>query len=104
MFDHADDALARVVRFPTERRVSFKALGIAGLSAALLAPRTIEAKQSAGKKARKKCKRQVGQCRAAVEAFCERSTFCFDAFSPCCEHLSTCNVTAYLTCFHAVEP
>jgi hypothetical protein len=104
MFDHADDALARLVRSSANRRVSLKALGSAGLSTALLAPRTIEAKQSAGKKARKKCRRQVGQCRAAFEAFCERSTFCFEAFSPCCEHLSTCNVTAYLTCFHAVEP
>jgi hypothetical protein len=75
MFDHADDALARVVRFPTERRFSLKALGIAGLATALLAPRTIEAKQSASKKARKRCRRQVGQCRAAFETICERSTF-----------------------------
>jgi hypothetical protein len=104
MFDHADDALARVVRFPTERRFSLKALGIAGLATALLAPRTIEAKQSASKKARKRCRRQVGQCRAAFETICERSTFCFEAFAPCCEHLATCNVTAYLTCSDAVEP
>jgi hypothetical protein len=103
MFDHAADALARLVRISASRRVSLKALGIAGLFAALVAPRTIGAKQSASKQARKKCKRQVAQCRAAFEAFCEKSTSCFEAFAPCCEHLSTCNVTAYLTCFHAVE-
>jgi hypothetical protein len=79
-------------------------LGAAGVAAVLPPATFIEAKQSASKKAKKKCKRQVAQCSAAWAEICEDNTACFEEFSACCSHLSTCNVSAYLTCFFAVEP
>jgi len=74
------------------------ALGAAGLATTLAGGFGASAKQSAGKKARKKCKKQQAACRSDVEAFCTPTKIveeCKTAFLPCCD---VCDVSVAVTC------
>lgn len=90
MNDTAFDTLTRRASAIGNRRSSLKAIGAAGVLAAF--PLATDAGK-AGKKARKKCKRQVGPCRKAFDAFCEGqmgAEECFDAAAECCGFLKKC--------------
>jgi hypothetical protein len=84
------------------RRASLLSLGGAAL-ASLAAPATTAHAGTAGKKAKRKCKRQVGQCRAAWEDLCMGNPNCESDFFACCQPLARCDVAAYLTCVAAVD-
>ena len=82
------------------RRASIAAFGLAGLAA--ISPLTVQGKQSAGKKAKKKCKKQVGKCEDAFIAFCEGNASCLNEVEailiPCCQSLGGCNVGEFIAC------
>jgi hypothetical protein len=84
-------------------RATLAALAGAAMAPAVL-PLTPATAGKAGKTARKKCKRQVGQCRAAWEELCMGNSTCEEDFFACCEHLRRCNVSAYLACTFEVDP
>ncbi len=76
------------------RRASLIGLLGAALPVAVFEPAPAPAGK-AGKKARKACRRQVGQCETSVTAFC--SDFpaldpeeCEAAFRPCCASFQNC--------------
>ena len=76
------------------RRASLIGLLGAALTAAVVDPAPAHAGK-AGKKARKACRRQVGQCETSVTTFC--SDFpaldpeeCEAAFRPCCASFQNC--------------
>jgi len=77
------------------RRHSFLMMG--GVAAAAATPAIAEAGE-AGKKARKRCKRQRGACRGSVEEFCAGSSTCLDHLLACCDPLATCNARASTEC------
>jgi hypothetical protein len=79
------------------RRASLLGLGTAALAAALANAIPAHAGK-AGKKAKKACKRQVGQCETSVVEFCARiapadpedQALCQDRFTPCCQSFNGC--------------
>lgn len=77
------------------RRHAF--LLMSGAAAAAATPGAAEAGE-AGKKARKRCKRQRGACRESVEEFCEGNLECLDHLLPCCDPLETCNARESTEC------
>ncbi len=79
------------------RRGSLVALGAAGLAAAFGGPMAADAKQSTSKKAKKKCKQQVGKCTTAITTLCAGDPDCVVSVS-CCSLLATCDVSAFLLC------
>lgn len=90
------DTIARSAS--ADRRRAIVALGAAGLATTLAGGFGASAKQSAGKKARKKCKQQQTACRSDVEAFCTATKVveeCKTAFLPCCD---VCDVSVAVTC------
>jgi hypothetical protein len=94
--------LSRRAHAAVSRRASLLGLGGAAL-ASLAAPATTAHAGKAGKNAKKKCKRQVGQCRAAWEDLCMGNPNCESDFFACCQPLARCDVAAYLTCVAAVD-
>jgi hypothetical protein len=58
----------------------------------------------AGKKARKRCRRQRGPCEAFIESGCGTSQACLSARLPCCGDLAKCKFLAFATCFEAFNP
>jgi len=100
------DALTRETGIHQDRRTSLKALGAAALLAAVAGPLSAQAKQSPGKKAKKKCKKQVGQCVSAFNAVCEAQDqgveVCLalvqQVLAPCCQSLRNCGAGEFVTC------
>ncbi len=93
-------AFAAVTRHTVavSRRSSLVALGLASVGAT---PLLAGAKGKAGKKARKKCRKQVEPCKAAFDPVCEGTMGeeeCRQFASECCESLKTCNADAAMTC------
>jgi hypothetical protein len=80
------------------RRASLKALGTTAVVAALAAPRSAQAKPKPGKKAKKRCQKQVGACRVALVDVCDGSDYCEQVLLPCCPKLKTCNAPAFIQC------
>ena len=80
------------------RRASLATLGVAGLAGVLGHAPATSAKQSASKKARKKCKNQVSQCLSSVSLICGTSDECKQSLPACCQLLSTCDFNAFLAC------
>lgn len=82
----------------SDRRRAMLALGVAGLATTLGGAFGAGAKQSAGKKAKKKCKQQQATCRDDVVALCTPTKIpdeCKTAFLPCCD---VCDVSVAVTC------
>jgi CelD/BcsL family acetyltransferase involved in cellulose biosynthesis len=96
------DALARSAEPAPDRRAALKTAGAATIGAILAAPAAAGARRNDGKKghkkARKRCKRQVRQCRAFVLAECADDQECQATFLRCCGFLATCNAGATLRC------
>jgi len=80
------------------RRASLVALGAAGLAAAFAAP-IADAKNTTKKKARKKCKKQVGQCLVFLEGRCAGDPACIANSVRCCPFLGNCDVIGFFACF-----
>ena len=105
----AFDALARNAAAAVSRRASLLTLGGAGLVAAMAHPQLAGAGK-AGKKAKKKCKKQVGQCRDNFTQHCavccsdteEEFDLCFATFAACCEPLAQCNAAATFACLEGI--
>ncbi len=101
MTSHAFDALHRTL---PDRR-TLLTLGGAGLAAVLSGAFDATAKPKSGKRAKKKakakCKAQVGQCTLATTLICNDGNdpqVCKEKFLPCCDHLATCSAGAFLQC------
>jgi hypothetical protein len=100
--------VAQQVRSLHNRRTSLKAFAAASLGIAVAAPAAAKGGRS-GKKAKNKCKQQVGKCRSFVTAACQEEADpqeCLDASLPCCDFLRGCNAGAALDCFFtpSVQP
>lgn len=82
-----------------DRRRTLMALGAAGLATAVTGAFGASARQSAGKKARKKCKQQRASCVDQVTAFCAQfgggAPLCQAALLPCCDE---CDVSVGVIC------
>jgi hypothetical protein len=97
------DAFTRQTATRISRRGSLLTLGGASI-AALGGPLAAEAKpgskkksrRKAKKKAQEKCKQQVDQCETSLIANN------FPQGIPCCQFLSNCNMTQFLTCLFNV--
>lgn len=94
---------ARIV----SRRGSLLALGGALLGAAAT-PRAVEAGKC-GKKAKKKCEKQVQLCETSMEQACEAlapldPNPCFTACRPCCASLATCDPAESTACLMDCVP
>ena len=99
------DAAALRPADTASRRGSFGLLSGAML-AVLAAPLSAQARNGngngAGKKANKRCKRQVDGCRTAVLALCGGSPTCV-AGAACCSSLGTCNADGFFACVAALS-
>ncbi|MGH2615129.1 MAG: hypothetical protein ACRDJC_07815 [Thermomicrobiales bacterium] len=81
------------------RRGSLLTLGGAALTA-MATPEVASAGKS-GKNAKKRCKKQRGQCFTAVAEFCESTanpSSCEGFYRPCCEHFARCSVGTGIVC------
>lgn len=82
------------------RRATLTTLGAVGVIAFL--PQTgVEAKKGASKKAKKKCKTQVGQCQSFFQAFCpgeQDPAECLAQAEKCCPVSGSCDFNAFLAC------
>ena len=83
------DSLALLVsRLPVGARAAARAASVSASAR----------RGSVKKKARQKCKRQVGQCQALVRVQCEGDQECLDRILPCCVLLGTCDFAGFLVC------
>jgi hypothetical protein len=92
MNDRSFDALTR--------RASLVTLGAAGL-ATLAGSLTGYAKNNrtnTNRKAKKKCKRQAGQCTSVVTEACEGDPDCLERLLACCEPTGRCAIVGFLDC------
>jgi hypothetical protein len=102
------DGFTRRAADTVSRRSSLAALSGAALAAGLLAPMTSRAKddkaKKAKRKARRKCQRQVDQCRQGVGDLClviygsPSAGECILHFDECCQPLASCDVPQAVAC------
>jgi hypothetical protein len=98
MVEQPVDVVAVHTAESLSRRVSFIALGGAALAAAVARPSPARAGK-AGKKAKKKCKRQIGQCESSIASLCTGGPeACVDVLSPCCRSFKGCKAGAAYQC------
>lgn len=80
------------------RRASIVALGAAALAAVVTRPSPARAGK-AGKKAKKKCKRQIGQCQSSIADLCaDEPAECEEVLAPCCTSFKGCQAGAAYQC------
>jgi hypothetical protein len=104
MHERRFDALTRLAVDAVSRRRSLLTLGGATVASAVASPSVIQAAgtaKKARKRKRKKCRRQIDQCLAALTAFCEGEESCINNFDLCCPLLSDCQAGAALDCLFA---
>jgi hypothetical protein len=85
-----------------------QALGALSRRASLLTPGTAGAADARKHKnrnrnknkneARKRCRRQVGQCNASTVELCRGDAACLARAQACCLILGTCDATGFFTC------
>lgn len=80
------------------RRTSLAALFATGLTGILARPQAADAKQSAAKKAKKKCKKQEGQCVVSLSPICNGDPGCTAVIQQCCDFTSRCDIAGFFTC------
>lgn len=101
MSKEAFDAVTRQAADAMSRRKSMLALGGLALAASLAEPPAAlgkKKKRRAKKQVRKKCRRQVRDCRNFFSGFCGGIPECEEEFYPCCEELAKCDAGAMFTC------
>lgn len=93
------DTLDRISRAAgADRRRALLAFGAAGLATTMGGTFGARAKQSAGQKAKKKCKKQQAACREEVVTLCTSTKIveqCKTSVLPCCD---VCDVSVAVTC------
>ncbi len=107
MNDLSFDAVTRYAATALSRRASLMTLGGAGVStlAAVARPITADArKQSAAKKAKKKCKKQIGPCVTAVAPDCSGDPACLAGVRRCCGLAGICDIIGFFTCLPTIAP
>ncbi|MEZ4565110.1 MAG: hypothetical protein R2853_20480 [Thermomicrobiales bacterium] len=80
------------------RRTTLMTAIAAGLSGVLASSHTTVASQSAGKKAKKRCRKQEGQCVLALSTICEGDPDCQALIQQCCTFTAHCDITEFFTC------
>ena len=92
----------RTVPF-VSRRMSL--LGLGGMALAAVTGSTPAWAGKASKKVKKTCRRQIGACESAVQAFCDGPTIeedereaCHAVFPPCCALFEGCDAAAAYAC------
>ena len=101
--DRAFDAFVRKAGSSQNRRASLKALGAAAVVAAASSPLAAKAGK-AGKKVRKKCRKQGVPCLAFAADMCDallpdpEVAECIELFQPCCSSIQKCNGPAFFEC------
>ena len=80
------------------RRTSLVALIASGVAGALALPQATDAKQSVAKKAKKKCKKQEGQCVVSLSPICNGDPGCTAVIQQCCDFTSRCDIAGFFTC------
>jgi hypothetical protein len=96
MNDHVFDFFTRHGAQGVTRRSSPNATETAG-SPASKGPLGA-AKKSAGKKAKQKCQRQIGQCTTFYTTVCQGNADCLAKAERCCPELVDCDLLGFLTC------
>lgn len=100
------DGIARRTAAGLSRRGSLLALGGAALAAAVTGPSHTQAAKSGKKtrkKARKVCRRQVGQCHDFLDWACPDQT-CVDRLESCCASFAKCDANTALQCIFDPQP
>jgi hypothetical protein len=95
-----DDGVATLARYVgMDRRRAMLALGAAGLASSLPEMSGAFAKESAGKKRKKKCTREKQSCLDQVATYCapygDSAAGCRERLTPCC---ATCDVVSGVVC------
>jgi hypothetical protein len=106
MHNESVNALAHRTAPSLTRRTSLVAIGGAALASALARPAPAHAGK-AGKKAKKMCRRQIGQCETSVTAFCATASelleidreACEASVLPCCGSFKGCQAGSFFRCF-----
>jgi hypothetical protein len=89
------------------RRASLLALG--GVAIAASADRTPALAGAASKKAKKRCRRQIGQCESAIASACADPEIrvsqqeCLALIRPCFQHFGSCQAAAAFDCLKAAS-
>jgi len=97
MFEQPDDVVAVHTAESLSRRTSLIALGGAALS--VVARPSPARAGKAGKKAKKKCKRQIGQCESSIATVCSGGPAgCEEVLAPCCSSFKNCKAGAAYQC------
>jgi hypothetical protein len=88
--------VARLATNTVSRRASLTALAAASV---LMGSRPIATQGAkAGKKTRRKCKRQDTQCRAFYVDVCDTNQSCTDATNTCCAYFGRCAAGEAIRC------
>jgi hypothetical protein len=100
MNDLTFDTLIRHVARRASRRTSLMTLGTAGLATLASPLGTVAKKKRAGKKAKQKCQRQVGQCTTfLLSQLCgENNPECLALVDRCCALAGNCDPVGFLNC------
>lgn len=87
------------------RRSSLAALALGGFAGLTIRPAELVAKQSAAKKAKKKCKKQEAVCAAGFQSFCEGedSATCLAKVAECCAFTASCDMTGFVQCLSTID-
>ena len=95
------DRLVQAASRARTRRQSVLAVSAAALGTLTAGGSRVRA-SGAGKKNRKKCGKQVGQCEDVVREYCARfgdgGTACRENVLPCCQSLERCNARSSIQC------
>lgn len=104
MSENAFDRIARQTANDISRRHSLLALGGAALAASLSSASVAKA-GTAGKKAKKKCKKQGPACQQFANDLCDlffdpgtELDECIDSASDCCSPLTRCAAGEFFSC------
>lgn len=80
------------------RRTSLTALVATAAAGVLARSPSTGAKQSLGKKAAAKCKRQATQCVTSLTATCGGALDCPSLIQQCCPFTAQCDFVGFFTC------
>jgi hypothetical protein len=100
-------AVTRRAAAALSRRASLMTLGGAATGVVARCPASIQAGgpgKAANKRAKRKCRAQGGQCRAAVAQLCETNNLDCDRVLPCCDFFARCQAPEGLRCIFEDPP
>lgn len=104
MNNHHFDTVARDAAAAVSRRTSLLTIGGAALAAVMARPASAKGGKSRNTSL-KRCKKQTGQCLAAVAEYCaplELPQVCEAFLGPCCETLAQCDAGRTVACLLSI--